>query len=153
MSDNLSQLGVAMVLASLAHHGQEDKAGANYIHHPCRVAERVKAAGGDGSVQAVAWLHDTLEDTALTLGDLRVCGFSNQIIDAVDCLTRRFASSRPERYHAEFIERIKHNPIARMVKIADLQDNLSRLDSLPSGEAEGMKRRYEKALAMLECEQ
>jgi (p)ppGpp synthase/HD superfamily hydrolase len=64
-------------------------------------------------------LHDILEDTPVTLADLRAAGYSEQVCEAIDCLTRR----KGEAYE-EMIERVATNPLARQVKLADLADNL-----------------------------
>lgn len=75
----------ALILAAKAHTGQVDKGGAPYILHPIRV---MLACEGEKE-KIVALLHDTLEDTALTAADLRRAGFSEEIVQAVCCLTRR----------------------------------------------------------------
>ena len=61
-------------IATRAHRGQTDKTGADYIDHPRRVAERTRhyaAADQQEAAQVVAWLHDVVEDTGVTLDDLR----------------------------------------------------------------------------------
>jgi (p)ppGpp synthase/HD superfamily hydrolase len=68
----------------------------------------------------VAALHDVVEDSDYTPDDLRQRGFPEEVIDAIDALTRR--ESDGETYDA-FIERAGRNPLARRVKIADLEDN------------------------------
>jgi hypothetical protein len=66
-----------------------------------------------------AVLHDTVEDTKLTLEDLRREGLPEHVIEAVDCLTRK----EGEEYD-DFIKRVKTNRIARNVKLSDLKDNM-----------------------------
>jgi hypothetical protein len=95
---------VATKPASEAHIKQTDKAGAPYILHPLRMMQRMDAE----TERIVAVLHDIVEDTPLTLDDLRAMGFSREVVEAVDCLTRR-----AEENYDEFIERAKSNPIAR----------------------------------------
>ena len=75
----------------------------------------------------IAVLHDVVEDSDITLDDLRMEGFSDAIVAGVDCLTRR---SRED--YADYIERVKQNPLAVQVKLGDLEDNmnLQRLDRL-----------------------
>lgn len=108
----------ACEIAAQAHASQTDKQGQPYINHPLRVANAV-----DGRLeQIVAILHDVVEDTKITLNDLRSEGFDEKAIVALDCLTRR----RGETY-GEFILRCKTDPIATTVKLADLEDN-SRID-------------------------
>ena len=105
-------------IASRAHAGQRDKAGMDYISHPARVAERVRAAGGTDEGVATAWLHDVLEDTNVTAGELRKAGIPDTVIDAVKALTKQRGESL-ERYCA----RVRANDLALVVKRADLDDN------------------------------
>jgi len=108
-------LEAAIQCAIKAHAGQIDKAGAPYILHPLRIMIKM-----ENEVEMItAVLHDVVEDTPLTLADLRAEGFSEEIIAAVDHLTRR----EGEDYDV-FIERVRHNPIAVRVKLADLEDNM-----------------------------
>jgi (p)ppGpp synthase/HD superfamily hydrolase len=105
----------AIILAAGAHRGQVDKAGGPYILHPLRVMLRL----GDEAGRIAAVLHDVLEDTAITLGDLRQAGYGEEVLQALEALSRR----EGEEY-ADFIERAARNPLARRVKLADLADNL-----------------------------
>ncbi len=106
----------AILIAAQAHSGQRDKAGAPYILHPLRLMMRMESE--DAMIAAV--LHDVVEDSDWTLERLREEGFSEEILQAVDCLTRRDDES-----YDEFIARARANPIARRVKIADLEDNMN----------------------------
>lgn len=81
----MSTLERAIVIASLAHAKQADKAGAPYILHPLRVMLSVR--GEEERIAAV--LHDVVEDTPWTLEALREQGFSDAVVSAVDALTRR----------------------------------------------------------------
>ncbi len=114
----MSKLEEAIILAAQAHKGQRDKYGAPYILHPLRVMARVKTA----TEKTVAVHHDTVEDTEWTLAALREVGFSDAIVEAVDCLTKRDGES-----YDSLIERARRNPLARRVKIADLEDNMNLL--------------------------
>ena len=105
-------------VALQAHDGQVDKAGAPYITHPARVAARVRDAGGGVRAEAVAWLHDVVEDCGVTLDDLRGQGFDDGVVAAVDALTRRDGVPA-EAYYA----RIAADPLALAVKLADVADN------------------------------
>ncbi len=109
----------AKALAAKAHEGQTDKAGLPYITHPERVASRLNAP----EAQVVGWLHDTVEDTALTIGDIRE-RFGPETAAAVDAISRRDGETWPD-----YIDRVAANPIARQVKISDLIDN-SNLEGL-----------------------
>jgi hypothetical protein len=108
----------ARIVATVAHKGQVDKAGRPYILHPERVARAVKQAGGSDEAQAVAWLHDVLEDTDVTLDDLMTCAFSTEVCAAVAVLTRR-KGEPAENYYAH----INSNALAHYVKAFDIADN------------------------------
>ena len=108
-------------LAKKAHEGQIDKAGNPYIEHPLRVSRLVK---GGVDEMLTALLHDVVEDTPMTLADLRAMGYSEKVVAAVDCMTRRNEETRQA-----YLERLKPNETARRVKLADLTHNsdLSRI--------------------------
>ena len=110
----------AIELAVKHHKGQVDKAGQPYILHPLRLMQNMK----NEIDQIVAVLHDIVEDTPVTLEELKERGFSLDIVNAVDCLTKR----ENESYN-QFIDRVCEDAIASRVKLADLEDNmdLSRL--------------------------
>src|SRR5580704_7961210 len=108
----------ALQIAAQAHEGQKDKEGLPYILHPLRVMSRVEGE----EAQIVAILHDVVEDTSVTMDDLRRAGFSEAILVAVECVTH----SKDQPY-AEYVIACKNNPIARQVKLGDLADNC-RLD-------------------------
>ena len=133
----MTTLEDAMLLAVQAHQQQKDKAGAPYILHPLRVMLRMRS----GLEMMVAVLHDVLEDTPYTLLDLQQAGYSEQVLEALDCLTRR----ENETYE-EFIERVKANPLARRVKIADLEDNMDmrRISNPQEKDMERLKK-YRRA--------
>ena len=118
---DLQNLIRAFTLAEAVHKGQTDKAGKPYIAHPLRVAQLV-----DGGLDElmVAFLHDVVEDTSTSLDDLRKSGFSETVVNGVDCMTRRSGEPREA-----YLERLKPNPVARAVKLADLTHNsdLSRI--------------------------
>ena len=115
------------------HTGAVDKAGQPYILHPLRVMARLST----DTERIVAILHDVVEDSDVTLDDLRAEGFSDEIVDAIDHVTRR----EGESYEA-FIERIAPHPLARRVKLADLADNMdvTRLVVLDERGMERMQR-------------
>ena len=110
-------LSRAIEIAAKAHKGQVDKGGKPYIFHPLRVL--LHFAEDEENVQICAVLHDVVEDTPVTLNDLCNEGFSGEVVSALDCLTRRAGES-----YDDFIDRIIINPIARKVKLADLNDNM-----------------------------
>lgn len=114
----MNQLNKAKQIAIKAHKGQKRKNGEDYINHPRRVSSLAKTVTG----KIAGWLHDIVEDTNITLEDLRREGFDDQVIEVVDAVTRR----KGEEY-IDFILRIRPNLLARDVKLADLADNLSDL--------------------------
>lgn len=136
------QVTIAKTIAIIAHAGQTDKAGDPYINHPERVAGRMT---GPTHV-ATAWLHDVLEDTAVTESDLLLSGVEPRIIRAVRMLTRRPDVS-PEDYYAG----VRANSIARAVKLGDIEDNTdpSRLARLDDETIVRLTKKYAKAKVAL----
>ncbi|MGI6253461.1 MAG: hypothetical protein ACOYJV_08500 [Aminivibrio sp.] len=134
----MATLDRAIEIAAKAHEGQFDKGGIPYICHSLRVMGRVP--GEDMKIAAV--LHDVVEDTSLTLDDLRAEGFSERVVEAVDSLTRR----RGEDY-SHFIMRAASNLIGINVKMADLFENcdLSRIPK-PGPEDFERLRKYQGAI-------
>lgn len=118
MNSKTATLEDAIAIAAEAHKGQIDKAGAPYILHPLRMMMRMKTE----SEMMTAILHDVVEDTKWTIEKLRKKGFSEEVLEAVECVTNRSGES-----YEQFIERAEKNPIARRVKIADLEDNMNIL--------------------------
>lgn len=111
-------LDKAILIATKSHQGQIDKAGQPYILHPLRVMFSRK----NETERICAVLHDVIEDTDITLDYLRREGFSEEILIALDALTRRDSET-----YDEFIDRIINNNIASHVKLADLCDNMDIL--------------------------
>lgn len=133
----MSNLERAIAIAVEAHQGQKDKYGAPYISHPLRVMARVDSE----KEKTVAVLHDVVEDTNWTFEQLRKEGFSEEVIQAIDCVTKR----EGEPYE-DFVKRSAANPLARRVKIADLEDNMDvrRLKTVTPKDADRLNK-YLKA--------
>lgn len=133
MTDAMPTLEDAIALAVEAHRGQRDKAGQTYILHPLRVMLRLEGE----AERMVAVLHDVVEDSACTLERLRGLGYPEEVLGALDCLTKR----EGETYEA-FIERVLPHPLARRVKLADLEDNMDvrRLTAVTAKDAERLAR-------------
>lgn len=129
----------AQSIATRAHHGQTDKAGRPYITHPARIAARVQ---GDDTLEAVAWLHDVVEDTPVTLDDLRDAGFPEAVVAAVHAITRR-THEAPDDYY----DRVRANETALRVKAADIADNSdpARLALLDEPTRQRLTRKYAHA--------
>jgi (p)ppGpp synthase/HD superfamily hydrolase len=146
-------LGDSIEIMRKAHEGQIDKSGRPYYLHPLRVTMRL--ARGTSAERHAALLHDVVEDTTLTLQDLRALGYSERVLELVDILTRRKPSGES---HRAYLERIvaSGDREALRVKLADLYDNMSpaRSRSLPPHER-GLRHRFardaERLLAALEA--
>ncbi|MBH0052703.1 hypothetical protein I6E74_00790 [Salinibacterium sp. SWN139] len=117
--DAMVQHGIAVGIASIAHRGQTDKLGYDYIDHPARVAESFHWLNQPVE-HCAAWLHDVIEDTDITATDLLKAGMLPEIVEAVVLLTRR-----EDVADADYYEGIRHHPIALAVKLADIDDNLA----------------------------
>ncbi|TYL54721.1 guanosine-3',5'-bis(diphosphate) 3'-pyrophosphohydrolase [Agromyces mariniharenae] len=123
----MAQVSLAKGIAFVAHRGQLDRSGLPYIDHPGRIAERFDPVT-EPVEAAASWLHDVLEDTAVTEQELLEAGVLPEIVVVVQLLTRR-----PEVSPDEYYARIRRDPIALRVKLADIDDNtapwrLRRLD-------------------------
>jgi (p)ppGpp synthase/HD superfamily hydrolase len=137
-----SNLSLAIKIATEAHDGQEDKGGAPYILHPLRVMMAVN----DPRERIAAVLHDVVEDCPeWTLTRLREQPFSGAVCDALDALTRR-----PGEDYWDFIDRCGDDPVALVVKLADLKDNqdLSRIRRPTEQDADRV-RKYIRASMIL----
>ena len=140
MPDMGPQETIAKAIAEEAHEGQLDKGGFPYINHPATVASMLS---GD-KLRATGWLHDVVEDTHWTLDDLRHRGVDEEIVQAVDVLTRR----KDAETYSEYVERVSHNEMAKQVKIADLWNN-SDPARWRRGMRTSLRKRYKRALEFL----
>ena len=131
----------AINLATKHHEGQFDKGGKPYIGHPMRVMEKMMLK----DEKIVAVLHDIVEDTSITLQDLKDLGYNSLIVDAIDCLTKRDGES-----YDKFVERTITDTMASYVKLADLEDNmdLSRLKTVTEKDRARLKK-YKKVHARI----
>ena len=136
-----SQSEKAYEIDKKAHLGQIDKAGEDYIKHPEKVASFVNS----DEEKAVAYLHDVIEDTELTLEDLREYGFSEEVLEAVDVITKKKGQD-----YQTYLNSVKENKLARVVKLADLRHNsdLTRLINITEKDIE-RKEKYQKAIDFL----
>lgn len=129
----------AMNLAYNAHHGQFDKGRVPYIFHPIHLAEEMD----DEISTCVALLHDTVEDTAVTLEEL-AAQFPREVVEAVDLLTHRANVD-----YFDYVRAIKQNPIAVRVKLADLAHNGDPKRICNQGNQERRREKYAAARAIL----
>ena len=131
----------AMKLCYEAHKDQVDKTGVPYVFHPFHVAEQMTSEAST----IVALLHDVVEDTDYTLDDIANQGFGKEIVEAVALMTHE-----DDVPYLDYVARLKDNPIAREVKLADLAHNsdLSRLGEIDEETRQRLEK-YEKAKAIL----
>ena len=130
----------ALNLASTAHHGQYDKGGVPDIFHPIHLAEQMD----DEISTCVALLHDTVEDTAVTLEQL-AAEFPKEVVDAVALLTHADGVE-----YFDYVRAIKANPVAVKVKLADLAHNGDPKRICNQGNQERRRIKYAAARAILE---
>ena len=132
----------ALMLCYKAHKDQQDKSGMPYVFHPFHLAEQMK----DEITTVVALLHDVLEDTSYTAEDLKVMGFPEEAVAAIQMMTHD--KSIP---YMDYVARLKENPIARKVKLADLKHNsdLTRLDAPTEKDLKRVEK-YRMAISLLE---
>lgn len=137
----MSTLERAIAIATEAHAGQRDKVGEAYILHPLRVMLAVRTP----EERMVGVLHDVVEDSSWTLDALRQEGFSHEVVEAVDAVSRREGED-----YFDFVRRAGANPLARPVKVADLRDNLdlTRI-AAPTQQDYDRCERYRQALELL----
>ena len=112
----MSTLEKAIALAATQHAGQLDKGGQPYILHPLRLMLQFS----NPTLQIIAILHDILEDTSTTAEDLKALGFSAEIIQSIQALTKQTGESR-----LEAAKRTALNPLATQVKYVDVADNMN----------------------------
>ena len=136
------QTKLAMKIAFEAHKEHLDKTGMPYIYHPFYLATQMDTE----ETTTVALLHDVIEDSDLTLSDLRQYGFSETILRAVELLTH--AEDVP---YFDYVENLKSDPIARTVKRADLLHNsdITRYDHVDEN-IQSKLEKYARALRILE---
>jgi len=136
----------AVLLAVKSHKGQVDKKGEPYILHPLAVM----LDGINEEERIVGVLHDVLEDTKVTVVKLCLLGYSKEILDALNILTKR---PDEEYNYPSFIRRIKEsrNKLANVVKIRDIENNLkpSRFPKNPTENDFVRQDKYKKALELL----
>lgn len=131
----------AITVAYNAHQGQLDRAGLPYILHPLHVAEQMK----DEDTCVVALLHDVIEDTDLTLENLREYGFTEAQIEGVRVMTRE-----EDEDYFEYIRSVKTNPLALAVKLEDLKHNsdVTRIIEMTDRDLQRLEK-YKKAMEIL----
>ncbi len=135
----------AIILATKSHRGQRQRNGEPYILHPLRVMMAVS----DDNEKIAAILHDVVEDSDIALEDLLQAGYTPDVIELVRLLTHENGKS----YEA-YIQRLRPNPSARRIKIADLQDNMNvrRLPQMRQKDLDRLER-YHKYWLLLRADE
>ena len=138
----MNQLEKAISLALRVHAGQTDRYGHPYILHPLHVMLQMDTE----QEMTAAVLHDVIEDSELTLDDLQEEGFSEPVLEAVRLMTHEKESVSYE----EYVRNLKPNPIARKIKLADLQHNMdiSRMDKVRERDLDRLEK-YRRAWELL----
>lgn len=129
----MNYLNLALDIATSAHHLQIGKDLEPYINHPIFVSTLVNLE----VEKIVALLHDVIEDTEITLEYLKSKGFSYEVIDAIDAISKR----KKEKL-SNYMDRVKKNSVATSVKIADLTHNmdLTRLKNITQKDIDRTER-------------
>lgn len=132
----------ALMLCFEAHKDQTDQGGVPYVFHPFHLAEEMQ----DEASVVAALLHDVAEDTPYTLKDLEQMGFPQPVLDALALLVHD-----PSVPYLDYVAKLKDNPIARRVKLADLRHNsdLTRLSQVTDRDRQRVKK-YAAAISLLE---
>lgn len=132
----------AMKVCFQAHKDQVDKSGIPYVFHPVHLAEQMDSE----ETTIAALLHDVIEDTPYTLQDLREMGFPEPVLTAIRLMTHDDGTP-----YLTYVSRLKDDPIAKAVKLADLRHNsdTSRLDHIDERALERVKK-YQEAIEILE---
>lgn len=132
---------LALQIAYKAHEGQLDKSGLPYIFHPYHVAEQMT----DEITACIALLHDVIEDTPMTIEELAAYGFPEEVIEGVRLMTHA-----KDVDYFDYVLKIKENPNATAVKLADLAHNsdTSRMDTVTEHDMERLQK-YKKARELL----
>ena len=135
----------AMKVCYRAHKKQVDKSGVPYVFHPFHVAEQMTTEAST----IVALLHDVVEDTKYTLDDIAALGFGKEIVEAVALMTHE-----KDVPYMDYVAKLKDNPIAREVKLADLAHNsdparLGKIKGKNKRKAKERLEKYQKAMAFL----
>jgi len=137
----MTQLEKAIEIAVAAHAGQKGKDGTPYILHSLRLMLKMKGE----QEQIVAVLHDVVEDTSTSFDDLHAVGFSESILETLKLLTHE-----KDVPYEDYVQQIKPHPLARKVKLADLEDNsnIHRLSGIEQKDLERLKK-YHRAWKIL----
>lgn len=138
-------LELALLIATKAHFGQEDRSGQPYIFHSLRVMENCISL----EAKIAALLHDVVEDTNLSFDDLIQQGIPSKIVETLVLLTHDENAD-----YLDYIRKLSHHPIAREVKKADLRDNINifRLNQLTDRDFKRLEKYHQAWLILNQAE-
>lgn len=137
----MDQIQLAQQICQEAHYEQFDKAGQPYYLHPFAVADMCETE----EEKVVAYLHDVLEDSEYDEVYLRMCGFSDKVVEAVKILTKELGED-----YMQYIDRVSKNKLATSVKLADLSHNMDiRRTEHPGAEDYARVEKYRAAMKRL----
>jgi (p)ppGpp synthase/HD superfamily hydrolase len=131
----------AIEIALRAHAGQKGKDGTPYVLHPLRLMTRMER----DEERMAAVLHDVVEDSEVTLEELRELGMPREVVEAVGLLTHEEGVA-----YEDYVRRLADHPVARRIKLADLEDNsdIRRLTGMEEKDIERL-RKYHRAWQIL----
>lgn len=133
-------------LARAAHEGQRDKAGRPYAEHLAAVAEGVRARGGSEEQIAAAWLHDAVEDDALSERWLAGAALPERVKEMVLAVSKREGEEL-----SAYARRILATPGALLIKESDLAHNAdpARLAALDPATRTRLAAKYAQVRGLL----
>jgi len=135
----------ALIMAAEAHRDKKDKGGDDYIKHPLYLYHKIRMNGGSNEAQITAILHDVIEDSHITVDNLRCSECPESIIKALELLTHKFDNKfyveaidnykslgystvdaekkAIEDEYLRYVRRLSTNKLAKAIKIEDLIHN------------------------------
>jgi guanosine-3',5'-bis(diphosphate) 3'-pyrophosphohydrolase len=133
--DKVQRVRRAYQIGAAAHAGQTRKSGEPYITHPVAVARILAEIGLDGEAIVAAILHDTLEDTHLTRGDIET-EFGSDVAELVDGVTKLDKVDFKDRAEAgaesfrKMVMAMARDLRVILIKLADRLHNMRTLGSM-----------------------
>ena len=143
--DRYAELKHAYEFAAAAHEGQKRSSGEDYFIHPCAVVEILADYGFDSSTLIAAFLHDVLEDTAVTPEQLSA-EFGEEILRLVEGVTKldKLKFTNREEAQAEnfrkFFMAVAQDLRVIIIKLADRLHNMRSLGYRPPDKQQSVAR-------------
>ncbi|MDF1538126.1 MAG: HD domain-containing protein [Candidatus Thorarchaeota archaeon] len=145
MKDRNPGISKAVILAINAHDGAYRGDGVPYVVHPIRVALHAASIGLSQQAIIASLLHDVVEDTDTPISEI-YSTFGDDVGDMVAALTKP-AKGTPNRTNVYEHQLLEGPPESRMIKLLDIQDNLSDIDEYFEPEKAASYRMSREALA------